>query len=208
MLKKTLAEFGHVDILVTCVGDSIRKPVVHLPGSDTPGMTEEEWNHVVNINLTEAFQGCRALGHHLLERRQGCVINVSGWASFRGRALSTAYDASKAGVMRFTESLAQEWAPYGIRVNAIAPGSFPDPDQMTAETYQARDEAAKGTVPLGRVGCLKEPGLPGRFPGVSSSGLYHRPDLGRGRRCKHQNSLIRPRLNIPSRAPGRQKPPV
>lgn len=158
MAQKTLAEFGHVDILVTCVGDSIRKPVVQLPGSDTPGMTEEEWNHVVNINLTEAFQGCRALGAHLLERRQGCVINVSGWASFRGRALSTAYDASKAGVMRFTESLAQEWAPYGIRVNAIAPGSFPDPDQMTAETYQARDEAAKGSVPLGRVGRLKEPG--------------------------------------------------
>ena len=156
--QQTLSEFGHVDILVTCVGDAIRKPVVQLPGTDTPGMTEDEWAHVVNINLTEAFQGCRALGSYLLERGQGCVINVSGWASFRGRPLSTAYDASKAGVMRFTESLAQEWAPYGIRVNAIAPGSFPDPDQMTAEAYKSRDEAAKSTVPLGRVGRLKEPG--------------------------------------------------
>jgi len=156
--QQTLGEFGHVDILVTCVGDSIRKPVVQLPGTDTPGMTEDEWAHVVNINLTEAFQGCRALGSHLVERGQGCVINVSGWASFRGRPLSTAYDASKAGVMRFTESLSQEWAPYGIRVNAIAPGSFPDPDQMTAEAYNSRDEAAKNTVPLGRVGRLKEPG--------------------------------------------------
>ena len=67
-------------------------------------------------------------------------------------------DASKAGLTRFTESLAQEWAPFGVRVNAIAPGSFPDPEQMTAEAYQTRQAAAKGQVPLGRVGALKEPG--------------------------------------------------
>ena len=74
-------------------------------------MTEDEWRFIVDINLTEAFQGCRALGPHLLARRQGAVVNISGWASFRGRAGSAAYDAAKAGVMRFTESLAQEWAP-------------------------------------------------------------------------------------------------
>ena len=156
--RQALAEFGHIDVLVNCVGDAIRKPVVKLPGGTTEGMTEEEWHFIVDINLTEAFQGCRALGPHLLERRQGCVINVSGWAAFRGRPESAAYDASKAGVMRFTECLAQEWAPYGVRVNSIAPGSFPDPEQMSAEAYQARDEAAKGTVPLGRVGRLKEIG--------------------------------------------------
>ena len=101
-------EAGHLDTLVTCVGDSIRKPVVQLPGTATPGMTEDEWRFIVDINLTEAFQGCRALGPHLLARRQGSVVNISGWASFRGRAGSAAYDAAKAGVMRFTESLAQE----------------------------------------------------------------------------------------------------
>src|SRR5262249_47626924 len=86
--------FGHLDNLVTCVGDSIRKPVVQLPGSSTPGMTEDEWHFIVDINLTEAFQGCRALGPHLLARRQGSVVNISGWASFRGRAGSAAYDAA------------------------------------------------------------------------------------------------------------------
>jgi NAD(P)-dependent dehydrogenase (short-subunit alcohol dehydrogenase family) len=105
---------------VTSVGDSIRKPVVQLPGTSTSGMTEDEWRFIIDINLTEAFQGCRALGPHLLARRQGAVVNISGWASFRGRAGSAAYDAAKAGVMRFTESLAQEWAPYGVRVNAVA----------------------------------------------------------------------------------------
>ena len=156
--RRVLAEFGRVDTLVNCVGDSIRKPVVKLPGGTLEGMTEDDWHNVLDVNLTEAFQGCRALGPHLLERRQGCVINISGWASFRGRPEYSAYDAAKAGLMRFTECLAQEWAPFGVRVNAIAPGSFPDPDQMSGETYQARQETASQQIPLGRVGRLKEPG--------------------------------------------------
>ena len=60
--------------------------------------------------------------------------------------------------MRFTESLAQEWAPYGVRVNAIAPGMFPDPDQMSTEEYQQRQENTKASVPLARLGRLKEVG--------------------------------------------------
>ena len=153
----TLGEFGRVDTLVNCVGDAIRKPVANLPDG-TEGMSEEEWHFVVDVNLTEAFQGCRAVGPHLLERGSGCAINISGFASFRGRAGSAAYDAAKAGVMRFTESLAQEWAPYGVRVNTVAPGYFPDPEQLSTEAYQARQEQAKGQVPLGRLGELKEPG--------------------------------------------------
>ena len=153
----TLREFGRLDTLVNCVGDAIRKPVADLPDG-TRGMSEEEWHFVVDVNLTEAFQGCRAFGPHLLERGSGSVINISGFASFRGRAGSAAYDAAKAGVMRFTESLAQEWAPYGVRVNTVAPGYFPDPEQLSAETYEARQEQSKVQVPLRRLGELKEPG--------------------------------------------------
>ena len=158
ILSRVLSEFGHIDTLVNCVGDAIRKPVVKLPGTADEGMTEEEWHRIVDINLTEAFQGCRAIGPHLLERGQGSVINISGVASFRGRPFSAAYDAAKAGIMRFTESVAQEWAPFGVRINTVAPGSFPDPEQMSGEAYQARQDTARETVPLGRLGNLKEPG--------------------------------------------------
>lgn len=153
----TLREFGRVDTLVNCVGDSIRKPLSTLPNGDE-GMTEAEWHFIVDVNLTEAFAGCSALGPHLLERGSGNVINISGFASFRGRAGYVAYDAAKAGLMRFTESLAQEWAPYGVRVNCVAPGYFPDPEQISADAYRARQEQAKAQVPLGRLGDLKEPG--------------------------------------------------
>ena len=158
IVERTIAEFGQIDTLINCVGDAIRKPVAQLPGSDVPGMTEAEWHSIVDINLTEAFQGCRAVAPHMLERRQGNVINISGWASFRGRPMSAAYDAAKAGLMRFTECVAQEWAPFGIRCNAIAPGSFPDPEQMSDEAFAARDAAAGETVPLARVGRLIEVG--------------------------------------------------
>ena len=66
-VARTIAEFGHIDTLINCVGDAIRKPVAQLPGSATPGMTEAEWRSIVDINLTEAFQGCRAVGPHLLD---------------------------------------------------------------------------------------------------------------------------------------------
>ena len=60
--------------------------------------------------------------------------------------------------MRFTESLAQEWAPYGVRVNCVAPGRFPDPDQMSSEAYEQRQAEAGKSVLLGRLGRLKEVG--------------------------------------------------
>ena len=177
--EQVLAEFGHVDTLVNCVGDSIRKPVVKLPGTDLEGMTESDWRHVVDINLTEAFPRVSRLGFtHVGAWPEGCVINISGWASFRGRAQYSAYDAAKTGLLRFTECLAQEWAPYGVRVNAIAPGIFPDPDQITAEAYQARQESAKNDVPLGQGWTLERAGLPGDFPGFPGGVLHNGADLG------------------------------
>ena len=95
----------------------------------------------------------------MLERGTGCVINVSSFAGLRARADMAAYSAAKAGLIRFTESLALEWAPYRVRVNAIAPGSFPDPEQLSESALWAREAQATCDIPLGRIGGLREVGL-------------------------------------------------
>lgn len=159
LAKEILERFGSLDILVNCVGDSIPKPVVKLPDSEGDGMSEQEWHFIVDINLTQAFTGCKAFGPHFLEKRAGSINDVSGVAAVKASAARSAYDAAKAGVMRFTESLALEWAPYNVRVNSIAPGSFPDPAQLSNAEIRQRKEAATTRVPLRRTGQLREVGL-------------------------------------------------
>ena len=156
---RVLAELGQLDILVNCIGDSIRGAVAS--GGEQAGrvMTEADWHTIIDVNLTQAFVGCQVFGPHFLERRQGCVINVSSFAAMRPAAGMAAYAAAKAGLTRFTESLALEWAPRGVRVNAIAPGSFPDREQLSAEEWQRRQESGTATIPLGRFGLPREVGL-------------------------------------------------
>ena len=159
-METALDRWGHIDVLINNLGDSITKPLVPLPGSEGPGpITDEEWRFVLDINLTQAFMGCRAVGPHFLERRRGRVINVSGVAARRGTPESIVYSTAKAGVARLTQTLALEWAPYGITVNSIAPGSFPDQEVGDPAQVAAAKERAKDTIPLGRVGEVWEVGL-------------------------------------------------
>ena len=156
--KDVIQEFGHLDILVNCVGDSIPGAVSDMPGSAIPTMTHANWQHILDINLTQAFMGCHVFGRHFLERRTGSVINISSFAGLRGRANISAYTAAKAGLIRFTESVALEWAPYGVRVNGIAPGYFPDPEQISLSQLRTREEQASRNIPLRRTGKPKEVG--------------------------------------------------
>jgi NAD(P)-dependent dehydrogenase (short-subunit alcohol dehydrogenase family) len=160
LAEQVLREFGAIDILVNCVGDAIPKPLVARPGLSESGMSEAEWRFILDVNLTQAFTSCKAFGPHFLQQRRGSIINISGIAAVRAGPMRSAYSAAKAGVVSFTEVMALEWAPFGVRVNAIAPGTFPDPAQMTAEKFAERDaQAASRGVPLARVGRLREAGL-------------------------------------------------
>lgn len=154
-----LERWGHVDVLINCLGDAIRKPLVPLPGSDGDELTDDEWRLVMDVNLTEAMLGCRAVGPHFMERRGGKVINISSFAGRRGSPSMLAYSVAKAGLIRLTQTLALEWAPYGVRVNCIAPGQFPDPETGDPERVAASRERARSAVPLGRVGHPREVGL-------------------------------------------------
>jgi 2-deoxy-D-gluconate 3-dehydrogenase len=160
-VDRVLKEFGRLDVLVNNLGDAIRKPLVPLPGRPdaATALTDDELKFVMDVNLTEAILCTRAVGPHMLERRSGKVINISSWTARQGGGEMVVYTIAKTALVGFTRAQALEWAPYGVQVNAIAPGIFPDP--VTGGEERARQTAARAaqTVPLGRAGKLREVGL-------------------------------------------------
>ena len=117
--------WGHVDVLVNTLGDAVSKPVVPLPGTDTSDpFSEDDWNFIVDVNFKGVFLGCKAIGPHFLERRQGKVINIGAWIVRKAMPGYVVWAATKAAVHQLTAGLGSEWGPYGINVNGIATGGF------------------------------------------------------------------------------------
>lgn len=156
-VASVLETFGRIDVLVNALGDSIRKPLVTLPDGPV-GVSDDELRFIMDINLTEALLCTRAVGPHMLERRSGKVINIASWTAHQGGKDMVIYTAAKAGLAGFTRAQALEWAPYGVQVNAIAPGIFPDVVTSGEERVRQTTQRAKQMVPLGRPGRLREVG--------------------------------------------------
>jgi NAD(P)-dependent dehydrogenase (short-subunit alcohol dehydrogenase family) len=156
-----LATFGHIDVPVNALGDSIRKPLVTLPGKEdgAAGASDDELRFIIDINLTEALLCTRAIGPHMLQRRSGKVINIASWTARQGGRDMVLYTTAKTALAGFTRSQALEWAPYGVQVNAIAPGIFPDVVTSGEERMRQTMRRAQETVPLGRPGKLREVGF-------------------------------------------------
>ncbi|MEA2763468.1 MAG: hypothetical protein QOD47_2752 [Gemmatimonadaceae bacterium] len=112
----TIKKFGKVDILVNAAGRTVRRPTLEV--------SDAEWNEIMDTNLTGMLRACRVFGRHMIERRYGRIINIGSLTSVVALYEVAAYGASKAGVAALTKSLAVEWAPHGICVNAILPGVF------------------------------------------------------------------------------------
>lgn len=162
VVNEARTRLGHVDVLINNVGDSVIQPFAARPDqpNDEP-MSEADIRYQIDINLLHAVHCSRAIAPHFMERRWGKVINISsmwGAAPPHGRLL-TFNAATKAGLNMFTQALALEWAPYGITVNAIAPGSVPDPVTTGEAGVRAAQARAEEEVPLRRVGQLREVGL-------------------------------------------------
>ena len=168
---EVLATFGRIDVLVNALGDSIKKPLVALPGSEGEGtlLSDEDLRFIMDINLTEALLCTRAVGPHMLARASGKVINVAAWTAHQGGREMVLYTTAKTALAGFTRAQALEWAPYGVQVNCIAPGLFPD--LVTAGETRMREtaERAKSAVPLGRPGRLREAGLLALYLASSAS---------------------------------------
>jgi len=161
-IDRIIKDFGALHVLVNNLGDSIRKPLVPLPGQEGKAngpLTDEEYRLILDLNLTEAVLCTRAVGPHMLARRSGKIINIGSFASTRGGVELTIYAAAKTALGGFTRALALEWAPYRIQVNTIAPGLFPDAVTAGEAGYAERVRNATKTVPLGREGRLREVGL-------------------------------------------------
>ncbi|HLJ74684.1 MAG TPA: 3-oxoacyl-ACP reductase FabG [Thermoanaerobaculia bacterium] len=145
VVAATIAAFGRVDILINNAGISW--------GARAEEMPIEQWNRVLQTNLTGAFLFAQAAGREMLKAGRGCIINIASVAGVRSSVHGphyAGYVASKAGLMGLTRELAASWGPKGIRVNAIAPGFFPS--RLADKVIELVEPALKARNPIPRVG--------------------------------------------------------
>ena len=146
MVERALAEFGRIDILVNNQQVRFAKPML-----DT---SPDEWRDVMDLNLTSAFLFCRAVGRHMVERRQGKIVNVASGMGDRGLPNSTAYSASMAGIMQLTSALSVEWGAMGIKVNAAGPVWFQDDAEASGSPIEP--DPVLRYIPMRRKGRWEE----------------------------------------------------
>jgi len=148
VLQEAIGAFGKVDILVNSAGRTKRAPTIDF--------SDDDWDDIIDTNLTGTLRACQVFGRHMLERESGSIINIASLSTFVALKEVAAYSASKAAVGSLTKSLAVEWSSRGVRVNAIAPGVF-----RTALNQKLLDETERGReflmrTPMRRFGNVDE----------------------------------------------------
>jgi 2-deoxy-D-gluconate 3-dehydrogenase len=139
------ARFGRVDVLVNNAGTIHRDAAV-----DT---TLESWQQVLQVNLTSVFQLSQLMARDVFAREAtGKIVNIASLLSFQGGIRVPAYASSKGGVAQLTKALANEWAPKGIQVNAIAPGYFATSNTEALQADETRNRQILERIPAGRWG--------------------------------------------------------
>lgn len=147
-LKQAMVDtFGRIDIMVYAAGTT--KRVSSLD------MAEEDWQRILDTNVTGMMRSCQVFGREMIARRSGRIIAIASLSSFVGLFEVAAYTASKAAVAGLTRALAVEWAPFGVNVNAIAPGVFRT-DLNRALLDSPRGQEFLTRTPMKRFGRIEE----------------------------------------------------
>lgn len=136
---------GRLDILVNNAGMIRRRPAIEF--------TEADWDEVLGVNLRSVFRLSQVAARRFIAQGSGGkIVNVASMLSFQGGLRVTSYTASKSGVLGLTRALANEWAPVGINVNAIAPGYMSTNNTAELRADESRNTAILGRIPAGRWG--------------------------------------------------------
>ncbi len=166
LVSDTVERFGQLDILVNNAGIIRRRAAVEH--------TDEEWDAVIEVNLSSMFRLCRAAGAHMRARqRGGKVINVASLLSFQGGVTVPGYAAAKGGVMQLTKALANEWAAHSINVNAIAPGYMETDNTTALRSDPVRSRQIAERIPAGRWGAPEDLAGAAIFLASSASEYVH-----------------------------------
>lgn len=139
-------EFGTVDVLVNNAGITMDTLLMR--------MTEQQWDAVINVNLKSVFNFTKAVQRVMLKARSGSIVNLSSVVGVHGNAGQANYSASKAGIIGFTKSIAQELGSRNIRCNAVAPGFIIT--EMTAKLSEEQRKAWEDFIPMKRGGTPEE----------------------------------------------------
>lgn len=138
--------FGRVDILINNAG-IIRDNYVTF-------MKDEEWTEVLDVNLKGAYHGIKAVGREMIRQKSGCIVNISSDAGLMGDLMRANYASAKAGLIGLTKTVAREFAPSGITVNAVSPGIIET--DLIAGMAETRRGKQRERIPLGRFGRAEE----------------------------------------------------
>jgi len=155
IVQAALRTFGQVDVLVNAAG-------VHGPIGPMWDVDASAWVHAIEVNLCGTFFCCQAVLPHMIERRQGKIINFSGGGAASPLPRFSAYGASKAAIVRLTETLAEEVKEYNIQVNAIAPGAVDT--RLQDDVLAAGDRAGAQLVRIQKLRATGEGGVPQELP--------------------------------------------
>ncbi len=145
IVEKTIAKFGRIDILVNNAGIIRREDAINFQ--------EKDWDDVMNVNVKSLFFLSQAVAKQFLAQKSGGkIISIASLLSFQGGIRVPSYTASKSAVMGLTKLMANEWAKYGINVNAIAPGYMVTTNTEALRADPVRSKEILGRIPAGRWG--------------------------------------------------------